>query len=310
MHPLRLLALGAFIASMTLLCSCFSGNSAGHANGLILDAYPVVMPEKDRPPDSEPTQCDCTRSVPSVGVFCIKQNVQWYEGWLDPNLPAKKMRYWRATTITADGTVLQLIAGGISAETENDETKRGLVPPVLGGFEPGLSLEHCNGGQSPRGCLPECSKLLGGFLYVRVDPVMGRSQQRFWAPWPFVIRTKSIPAGAYSTKFVLLSVPDIGGGTTMREVVYRPNQESAACADAASPDSKSTTIVVAQPNDLSQVYAMSTVSQVEVTPQRVSQTPEQVLGADAQFLRSVCAFADRVMHEPWSNTRAKTNPCP
>ena len=304
MHFLRLVGFFALLATVLSPIGCHSGKFSPTDGGVLVK--PVDEKSADDPSNYpvDPAPCDCHPSTPSLGTCCIQSRVIWYEGWIDRDMPGKAKRYWRASVPTSEGAIITLIAGAISADGEPNDDARGVAPPVSVGFTPGLNLEHCFGGPSASGCKPEVSTLHGGFLYAQVDSAV-KIRSRFWAPWPYIVRTKAIPAGAYSTKFVLLAVPNAGGTGTLREVVYRPNQDMPDCSNAADTDAKPGTVVVAQPNDGSTVFSMTTVSYVEAN----STAPQTLGGADAQFLRDVCAFAQLVKALPMPTVQAKPAPC-
>ena len=300
----RVFRVGVLVAAL-VLCGCNSTNSST-AGGVIIAA---VRPDydKDHPP-ANPPPCKCTTSIPALGTFCITSNVRWKEGYLDRADPLKATRYWREEALTSDGRKITLIAGAISAIGEPILDRRGLVPPGVIGFEPGLEIEHCEGGPTAAGCQPEISTLRGGFLFVDVQP-MSRLVRRFLSPWPFIVRTQAIPAGAYSTRFVLLSVPSGMGGGTLREVVYRPNQDSPDCDKAGDPDTSPVSVVVVQPNNGSVVHVLSTPMMFDTSPAWSAQGPVPLGSEDVRFLGEVCEFVKRVRLEPMPTTLAKTRPC-
>ncbi len=258
------------------------------------------------PSDPHLVPCNCVASIPSMGTMCITTHLKWVEGYLDRADPAKAKKFWRAAVATADGRKVSLIAGAISASGETDATLRGIVPPGVTGFAPGLAIEHCEGGPGIAGCDSEVCTLRGGFLHVQFSPAT-RFTSRFWAPWPFIVRTKAIPAGAYSSDFILLSIP--GGGGPLREVVYRTNQESKDCSNAHTMDNTLTAVVVAQPFDGPIVNVMNTTSELEVLLSSGQAKIQPISGEDARFVREVCDFVARVQLAPMPTTPAKPLPC-
>ena len=303
---IRTIVTGLLFACVVLACAaCESGsasNSATEAGVLFQDE------EKGHSHPPTPPSCKCVASLPSLGTLCIASHVIWKQGYLDSTIPNKKTTFWRAEMLTADGKKLSMVAGSISATMESDPEKRGLVPPGVVGFQPGLAIEHCEGGRGTTGCSSEVSTLRGGFVYAEIQPTF-RYQPRWLFTWPFIIRTPAIPAGAYSGRLVLLTVPSGMGGDTLREVVYRPNQDTSNCDLAHMPDASPNMVVLAQPKDGPVVHIMSTPMMYEITPLGAATAPSKLNSEDERFLREVCAFVKRVRMEPMPSSLAKTDPC-
>ncbi len=293
-----------FIGSLLGVLSLAGCHASGVSEPLAAESTSHTEPTHD--PHLVP--CTCAASVPSLGTMCITSHLRWFEGYLDRSDPAKARKFWRAALATADGRKVTLIAGAISTIEESDVNLRGIVPPGVSGFAPGLTVEHCDGGPGIAGCDTELCTLLGGFIHVQVSPAT-HFTSRFWAPWPFIVRTKAIPAGAYSSEFVLLSIPSGGSGGPLREVIYRPNQDSKDCSNLDKPDTSPLSVVVAQPFDGTLVHVMNTTSELEVILGGGQAKPQDILGEDARFVREVCEFVARVRLAPIPTSPAKPLPC-
>lgn len=291
----RVLGLGVALGAM-VLSGCHASTGGGEPG------YPPAGAGDKEPP------CYCAPSIPATGMYCIGANLDWREGVLSPGSPDLSMRYWRASVKTADGKRISLVAGAISPVNEGDPARRGVVPPGVVGFAPGLALQQCAGRDSSEGCLSEITTLRGGFLHARVERDPGMIP-RFGYAWPFIVRTPSLPAGTYSGVFVLLAAPGGMGGDMLREVVYRPNQEPRDCNRMGDPDNVAAAIAQAQPYAGSTLHLLKSPGFVEVTPLGASQSPQTIGPDDARFLSDVCRFVQSVERLPMPSKKAQPLPC-
>jgi hypothetical protein len=194
--------------------------------------------KKDEPPRKARILADLID--PAKGFHDIGDHVQWHDAKTTDNRP------FRWAQIVGENGLKQkqritLIVG------MNGDANTGVQPPAVAGENPapGWDLSHCLGGPAN-----ETVTLWQGFMCVHVETISGNAGVKL-NPWPFIISTKTIAAGAYSTSYVLQSA-NLGNGST-REYVFRPNQaafENGNPGNVSDPETTNFAPIFAHPKDL------------------------------------------------------------
>jgi hypothetical protein len=224
---------------------------------------------------------------PSLGMHYINKNLVWYQGQFTDGSGVVRP-FWYATTdtlSTASGDdTITIIAGSVG----EPDLGYSVAPPVQSGenYQRGLCVEHVLGaGDGKR----EVVTVTRGFLWVHVQ---SKAAARGKLPlWPLVIRTKAIPAGAYSTEFVLLALR-VSDDVPLREYAFRPNQQADGCDRAAEPDEAKSVIVYVQPKD-DDVQSLDDTKTIAYNagPSTLSTHATIDDAAEAKFIRDACAFS-------------------
>ena len=234
---------------------------------------------------------------PATGMYMIGKSLVWHNATLVGSGKAFSWARVGATT-WKDGNpkvvTITLIAGS------NGKPTIGVEPPLKTGevSRSGLEIEHCF--PSRDGGTSEVVTLHRGFMCVTVEA--GESQKDHVVPWPFIIRSHAIPAGAYSTDFVLLDINKEDGCT--RAYAFRPNQKSfkpgteAKCESAATPDWLSTIKVYAHPYN-GAILEMTETSYVALESGQAAPTaptmPIDPNSPESKFLIDTCEFYKQAM---------------
>jgi hypothetical protein len=237
-------------------------------------------------------------SDPADGVHLIWANLAWHEA----TLPAPDNRAFRWAQVFGtnpdDATQqITLIVGAIDGGSTP-----GIKPPLLSGegAKPGWDLQHCKGADGKK----EIVTLNRGFMCVHVEGTDGLDKTKRFPIWPFIVRTKTIPAGAYSTSYVLLAMDKTDN--TTREYVLRPNQiifdaKESSCDNIASTDTSKSEVHAHPVNELDQT---TQVPQCICRPDTLSpaQSWRDMSDDEQRFLKDVCAFYKAAMPLVTSNT--------
>lgn len=255
-------------------------------------------------PDAAPTQiaraaCPPT-AYPAQGMYTISPSLVWYES----ELPGAKPRkfYWAktgATGLTGKKT-LTLIAGSIGDPKQGHCVK----PPAKADemYNPGIDLEWCPGSEP---CVPETVNIRRGFLWVRADDNRNGNGGLI-IPWPLIIKTRGVPAGAYSTEFVLLTMTT-PADVSLREYVLRPNQEATDCTKAAGEDQNHQgSVVGAEPPG--KLFKMNSTSYVLLENGTSAKYSVTAGSPEDQFLQDVCIFVKDAMGHLTTNVHPQL-PC-
>ncbi|MBY0312108.1 MAG: hypothetical protein K2W85_08570 [Phycisphaerales bacterium] len=247
-------------------------------------------------------QSPCFSSTPGLGAICVSQAMMWDSGWIGDEVGGQQRPFLRGRARTADGRLLTMICGNLSDPLHVDPTKRGVMPPVTAGA-PVEGLAFCLDHQlASAGGGSEQIMLRSGFMHVTLEqpPMKGlQGGAIIRSMWPLIVRVRSIPAGAFGTKYVAVSTPNpadlVSPGV---DLVLRPNQSSARCEDAGLPDGQPGSVVVTQPGNGSFIVVQSTPSAVRAVGTQVSVEPEVLDPDEIRFMADVCRFVDLVKRVP------------
>lgn len=235
--------------------------------------------------------------IPASGMHCINTNGKWSWGvvkFKEQSCPFLKLEY-----VTKENRLVTMIAGALKSPDSNDEKICGVQPPKRDetkGVE-GFRMKYCPGGNAQ----DEIIELRVGFLFTLVGPpAEGRGADR--AYWPLIVRTRSIPAGAFGTTFVLMGSDLVTRNKDGEiEIVARPNQKE-NCDNAGEKDGMIGNLVLAQPKSAVEVSLMTETSAVRWIKGAASGIPETLEADEKRFLSDVCKFAQLAMKETTDNT--------
>ncbi|MBY0312109.1 MAG: hypothetical protein K2W85_08575 [Phycisphaerales bacterium] len=228
--------------------------------------------------------------IPATGMHCINTNGNWSWGvvrFKEQDCPFLKLEY-----VTQDRRPVTIIAGVLSSSVSKGSKIGGVEPPKraeTAGVQ-GFRLMHCAGGDAQ----DEILELRAGFMFSVVGPkTEGRGPDR--AYWPLIVRTRSIPAGAFGTTFVMMGSDRLAQNQIGEiEIVARPNQGS-ECKDAGEKDGMSKIVVLAQPKAPNEMSIMTETSTVRWIKGAANGAPEPLEQDEKRFLSDVCEFAKLAM---------------
>lgn len=228
--------------------------------------------------------------IPATGMHCINTNGKWSWGvvkFKGLDCPFLKIQY-----LTQEMKPVTIIAGALSSQSAKGPQIAGVEPPKraeTAGVE-GFRMMRCAGGDTQ----DEILELRAGFMVVHVGAkTEGRGPDR--AYWPLIVRTRSIPAGAFGTTFVMMGSDRLAQNQIGEiEIVARPNQGS-ECKDAGEKDGMSKIVVLAQPKAPNEMSIMTETSTVRWIKGAANGAPEPLEQDEKRFLSDVCEFAKLAM---------------
>lgn len=250
-------------------------------------------------PEGQPP---CFSSTPGLGTLCLSQVMTWDSGWIGDAATGAERPFLRGRARTADGRLLTLVCGNLSDPAHVDPMKRGVRSPSTAAA-PLEGLAFCLDHQLPSGGMPEQIMLRSGFMHVTLEtpPTKGASSGSsiIRSMWPLIVRVRSIPAGAFGTKFIAVSTPDpadlISPGV---DLVLRPNQSPATCDDIGLSDTRTGSVVVTQPGGGPYIVVQNSPSAVRVMGTYASTEPETLDPDETRFMKDVCRFVELVRAIP------------
>ncbi len=251
--------------------------------------------------------------TPALGMHHVAIVPEWYRGTLDASGDPAKQFWFTVIKSNAldDGKerTITLVAGSLG-----DAAGFSVKLPARDGetdLHTGLCVQQYPNDGPPR-CVPIV--LNYGFIWAFVDKPSGPGQvpgpKAFW-PWRLIIKTRAVPAGAFSTQFALLAIAD-RSGKSIREFVFRPNQADACCSAPAVPDNMPSVIVYGQPFD-AQVETLTTPQQIRVEDGTKYVEAIVVGSPEETFLKAACTFAHAaklvIDAGPSANWEKSARPC-
>lgn len=247
-------------------------------------------------------QSPCFSSTPGLGAVCVSQAMTWDSGWIGDEASGQQRPFLRGRARTADGRLLTMVCGNLSDPLHIDPMKRGVRPPVTAGA-PAEGLAFCLDHQlASAGGGSEQIMLRSGFMHVTLEQPPAKGSHGgaiIRSMWPLIVRVRSIPAGAFGTKYIAVSTPNpadlVSPGV---DLVLRPNQSPARCEDIGLPDGQVASVVVTQPGDGPFIVVQSTPSAVRVIGTQMSVEPEALDPDEIRFMTDVCRFVDLVKGVP------------
>lgn len=257
---------------------------------------PAASASAEHAQDAPKPECRAL-PIPATGMHCINTNGNWNWGvvkFKGQDCPFLKLEY-----VTQDKRPVTIIAGALSSPVSKGSKIGGVEPPKraeTAGVE-GFRMMHCAGGDAQ----DEIIELRAGFMVSVVGPkTEGRGPDR--AYWPLIVRTRSIPAGAFGTTFVMMGSDRLAEGQNGEiEIVARPNQKP-ECKDAGEKDGMSHIVVLAQPKSPSETSIMTETSAVRWIKGAANGAPEPLEADEKRFLSDVCEFVKLAMAEATDKT--------